>query len=80
MRATKYITPAEAAAKLGITERTLENWRTLNKGPAWVKVNNKTVYESDLVSAYVSKQPSQNYWTCKDRAVVNWRAPGSVRT
>lgn len=80
MKKTKYLTPEEAAKKLGITERTLSNWRTVKQGPKWIKIGSKTVYDSEVVSAYVSKQQTNAYWMNKTPIALNWKAPEKANT
>lgn len=35
---TDLLTPAELAAMLGMSPRTLANWRSIGKGPPYVKI------------------------------------------
>lgn len=46
------LTIEEAAAYLGVQERTLENWRADNKGPRYYKPTSKLIFyfKSDLDS------------------------------
>lgn len=46
----------EAAAMLGVSSRTLANWRTLGIGPAFVRVgavHSRTLYRVDDLSAWL---------------------------
>lgn len=39
MTQTKLITPAEVAEMLAVEEKTLNKWRSLGKGPKYVKLD-----------------------------------------
>lgn len=42
------------AAKLGVSVRTLEEWRKQGRGPAFVKLNNfRIMYRPEDIDAYV---------------------------
>lgn len=43
------LTPAEVAGELRITEKTLANWRSLGRGPAFVKVGGRVRYRRQAV-------------------------------
>lgn len=47
------LTAKETARRLRLTEPTLRNWRTQHKGPAWIKVGGKVLYEAEAVDAYI---------------------------
>lgn len=51
LNAKLYLTPEEAAQKLGITRRTMDKWRTNGIGPKYIKVGKKMIgyRESDLI-------------------------------
>lgn len=38
-RQTQNLTPAEVAARLGVAQGTLANWRSLGTGPGYIKLN-----------------------------------------
>lgn len=40
----KYLSPREVAAAYGIAEKTLANWRSQGKGPAYHKLGGKVRY------------------------------------
>lgn len=48
----KYLTPREAAKYCGVSPKTLESWRRLEKGPSYSKISSKLIrYDvSDLDS------------------------------
>jgi Helix-turn-helix domain len=47
-----YLTPAEVASRLRISEMTLKNWRWLGQGPAYTKVGSAVRYGVDDVLAF----------------------------
>jgi len=59
-----YYTTKEVAAMLKISPRTLENWRNLRQGPAFVKFGSRVLYSSEAIEAYAA-----------DRAVITASAP-----
>lgn len=42
----------EAAKRLGLSPKTLENWRCLGKGPAFLKVGAKILYDDADLDAF----------------------------
>lgn len=77
MKPKKYITPAEAAARMGINERTLANYRSEGHGPKWVKIKNRIMYEELTVKADLSRQKSRAFWERQQEQPIalNWKAP-----
>lgn len=49
-----YYTTKEAAAMLKLSPRTLENWRNLRQGPAFVKFGSRVLYSSEALAAYAA--------------------------
>lgn len=47
-------TPAEVADHLGISEKTLAQWRWQQIGPAFTKVGGRVRYRWEAVDAYVA--------------------------
>ena len=47
----RLMRPSEVSSILGINTRTLANWRNLNKGPAYIKIDGHTVryVEADII-------------------------------
>jgi transposase len=44
----KYMTTKEASAFIGVSKKTLENWRHQGRGPAFLKISHKLVkYQID---------------------------------
>ena len=53
----RLMTTAEAAARLGLNQRTLENWRYLPAtGPRWIKVGGRVRYPEAEVQAYLDER------------------------
>jgi hypothetical protein len=77
-KTSKYMTPAEVAKKLGMTEGTLANWRSKDMGPRWITVAGKIVYKSEAVSIYISNSASSIYWNTKTPIALNWKAPSKT--
>ena len=46
------LTQAELARWWQVSERTLDRWRALGKGPAWIKLNGRVRYCEDDVRAF----------------------------
>lgn len=52
--AAEMLTTKEAASVLGLTEKTLVNWRGRGGGPRWIKVGLRAVrYRRDDVTAFL---------------------------
>lgn len=47
-----------AAAALGITVRTLENWRAQRTGPAWVKLGHRIYYRHAALGDWIRSNES----------------------
>ncbi len=54
--ADRHLTSGELAARWNISRRTLERWRGLGRGPAFIKVGGSVRYRLDDVEAYESKR------------------------
>lgn len=50
--ALRLLTQAELARRWRLSERTLVRWRTLGKGPAWLKLNDRVRYRAEDVDAF----------------------------
>jgi hypothetical protein len=46
----------ELADRWRISPRTLERWRWLNQGPAYLKIGGRVVYRRDDIEAYEAQQ------------------------
>lgn len=73
-----YITPAEAAKRMCISERALTNLRYEKRGPKWVKLKGKIMYDELTVKADLSRQRSASFWENQEPVVLNWRAPAKA--
>jgi excisionase family DNA binding protein len=61
MDATKeLLTPAELAARLGVSRFTLRNWRLRKTGPKWAKIGKAIRYRLDDVREW-EKQRVQDF-------------------
>lgn len=79
MKSKTHITPTETAKRLGISERTLANYRTEGRGPKWGKVDGKVMYENVAVNEYQSRQKRQAMWDHHEHVVLNWKAPAKTQ-
>ena len=48
--------PADVATYLGVTEKTLAQWRWLRRGPRWVKVGGRIRYRWADVEKWLDEQ------------------------
>jgi hypothetical protein len=48
----KHITQAELARRWRLSPRTLERWRWLGKGPAYLKIGGRIVYRKEDVAEF----------------------------
>ena len=56
---SSLLAPPEAARRLGITERTLGDWRRRGTGPAWVRLGTRTVrYPEARLDAWLTDRMS----------------------
>ena len=59
--AARQLKPEDVAARLGVSERTLERWRREGTGPAFLSLTSKTVrYSDSAVDAFVAGAVRQN--------------------
>ena len=52
----KHLNQIDLARRWRISPRTLERWRWLKQGPAFVKIGNHVVYRIEDVEAYEAAQ------------------------
>lgn len=45
----------ELAERLGISRKTLQKWRSLRMGPAYLKLGSKVVYRVEDIEAYIKR-------------------------
>lgn len=55
-RSTRHLNQEEVARRWDISPRTLERWRWLKRGPAYLKVGNHVVYRIEDVEAFEAEQ------------------------
>jgi predicted DNA-binding transcriptional regulator AlpA len=59
MSLQKKLTINEAAEALGVSRRTLDNWRCKNRGPRWLKVgrghSGRVYYPLEEIEAYLAR-------------------------
>jgi predicted site-specific integrase-resolvase len=52
----ELLTPRQLAARWGLSEKTLERWRQLGTGPAFLKLGSRVVYPLNDVNSYELRQ------------------------
>lgn len=55
-RPTKHLNQIELSRRWTISSRTLERWRWLNEGPAYLKIGGRVAYRLEDVEAYEAAQ------------------------
>ncbi len=55
----RYLTTAEAARFTGFSRRTLEDWRSNRKGPAYCLVNNRARYRLRDLQSFMEARRQQ---------------------
>jgi len=53
---TTTLSPGEAAARLGLQESTLRNWRYRGQGPKYVRLGNRIRYRVSDLDEYLDRQ------------------------
>ena len=56
MSTTKHLDQLDLARRWRISPRTLERWRWLKRGPAYIKVGHHVVYRIEDVETYEAAQ------------------------
>ncbi|ABV94955.1 conserved hypothetical protein [Dinoroseobacter shibae DFL 12 = DSM 16493] len=54
------LTQAQLAARWYVSPRTLEQWRWLGKGPRFLKIGARVLYDEAEIEAYEAGQVCQN--------------------
>lgn len=54
------LTQDELAERWRLSPRTLEQWRWLGRGPRYVKIGSRVLYDEQEVAAYEAGQVHQN--------------------
>jgi hypothetical protein len=52
----RHLDQIELSRRWRISPRTLERWRWLNQGPAYLKIGGRVVYRLDDIEAYEAQQ------------------------
>lgn len=52
-------TPEDAASLLYVGKRTLDNWRSLGKGPDYVKIGRRVFYKEADIRRFIESQSVQ---------------------
>ncbi len=55
-RPTRHLNQIELSRRWTISPRTLERWRWLNEGPAYLKIGGRVAYRLEDVEAYEAAQ------------------------
>ena len=63
-----YLTPAEVADILGVSERTLNRWHSLRQGPPRCKIGRAVRYVASSVAAWMAAQEVQPLRSFKEVA------------
>ncbi len=50
--AIRHLNQHDLAARWGVSVRTLERWRWLNQGPAFLKIGGRVAYRQEDIKAY----------------------------
>jgi hypothetical protein len=51
-----YLTAADLASELGVSERSIARWRALRTGPAWTAVGKRILYRRSAVAAWLKSR------------------------
>jgi hypothetical protein len=54
--ATKHLTQFEVASRWCLSPRTLERWRWLGQGPAFLKLGGRVAYRLEDIEAFEAEQ------------------------
>ena len=66
---TRHLNPFQLSRRWGITPKTLQNWRSQGKGPAFIKVGGHVLYRMEDLERYETERmyntptPSSNSTT-----------------
>lgn len=56
----KHLNQIELADRWNLSERTLERWRWLGEGPAYMKLGGRVVYRVEDIEAFEANQMRQS--------------------
>lgn len=57
---SELLTSERAAPFVGTEPKTLDNWRTLGKGPKFIRVGRKAMYHPDDIAEWVAARRVQS--------------------
>jgi excisionase family DNA binding protein len=52
----EHLSTKEAAKALGLSDRTLEAWRNQNRGPQYIRLGARIVYDREMLNEWVEQQ------------------------
>ena len=58
-RSTRHLNQIELSRRWTISPRTVERWRWMNEGPAYIKIGGRVAYRLDDIEAFEAKQIHQ---------------------
>jgi len=67
---TELLSPRQLAARWGLSEKTLERWRMLGTGPAFLKLGSRVLYSSAEVETHERERTRR--CTAGDRPSAVW--------
>lgn len=56
----KYLTPEEMAEYICRAKGTVDNWRSMEVGPPYMKVNSRIMYKKTEVDKWLDKKDQRN--------------------
>jgi hypothetical protein len=51
-RLRRFLNQSELAERWRLSERTIEKWRSLGQGPAFIRVGRRVIYDLSVIEAY----------------------------
>jgi hypothetical protein len=51
-RLRRFLSQSELAERWRLSERTIEKWRSLGQGPAFIRVGRRVIYDLSVIEAY----------------------------
>ena len=66
---TKHLNQIELLRRWNLSHRTLERWRWLKKGPTYLKIGGRVVYELAAIESFESSQRHAAASVTQDLAV-----------
>lgn len=66
-RRRRLISTKRAARALGLSHKTLQNWRVKGVGPRFVRIVNRVMYDEDEIEQYGQVFQSTSEYSWKDR-------------